>query len=60
MRVVIVGGGIVAAYMSNALKEQSPEIEIVIVSKEVYPPYDRIHLCSLVNGTLSIEEIAMA
>ncbi len=59
MRVVIVGGGIVAAYMSNALKEQSPEIEVLIVSKEVYPPYDRIHLCDLVNGTRSIEEIAL-
>ncbi len=59
MRVVIVGGGIVAAYMSNALKEQSLEIEVVIVSKEIYPPYDRIHLCDLVNGTHSIEEIAL-
>lgn len=59
MRIVIVGGGIVAAYMANALKEQSPEHEVVIVSKEAYPPYDRIHLCSLVNHTKSIEDIAL-
>ena len=59
MRVVIVGGGIVAAYMANMLKEQSPEHEVLIVSKEVYPPYDRIHLCSLINRTQSIEEIAL-
>ncbi len=59
MRIVIVGGGIVAAYMANALKEQAPEHELVIVSKEMYPPYDRIHLCSLVNGSQSIEEIAL-
>ena len=59
MRIVIVGGGIVAAYMANALKEQSPEHEVVIVSKETYPPYDRIHLCSLVNGSQSIDEIAL-
>jgi len=44
MRVVIIGGGIVAAYMANALKEQAPEHEVMIVSKEAYPPYDRIHL----------------
>lgn len=59
MRIVIVGGGIVAAYMANALKEQAPEHELLIVSKEPYPPYDRIHLCSLVNGSQDIEEIAL-
>ena len=37
----------------------SPEHEVVIVSKEPYPPYDRIHLCALVNKTTSIEEIAL-
>jgi len=59
MRVVIIGGGIVAAYMANALKEQAPEHEVMIVSKEAYPPYDRIHLCSLVNGSQNIEEIVL-
>ena len=59
MRIVIVGGGIVAAYMANAIKEQAPEHEVLIVSKEAYPPYDRIHLCALVNGSASIDEIAL-
>ncbi len=59
MRIVIVGGGIAAAYMANAIKEQSPAHEVLIVSKEAYPPYDRIHLCALVNGSASIEEIAL-
>ena len=59
MRIVIVGGGIAAAHMANAFKEHSSEHEIVIVSKESNPPYDRIHLCALVNGTSSISDIAL-
>jgi quinone-reactive Ni/Fe-hydrogenase small subunit len=59
MRIVIVGGGIAAAYIANAVKEQAPEHEVLIVSKEAYPPYDRIHLCALVNGSASIDEIAL-
>ena len=59
MRIVIVGGGIAAAYMANALHEQLPEHEIMIVSKESNPPYDRIHLCALVNGSSSIKDIAL-
>ena len=59
MRIVIVGGGIVAAYMAKTFKEKAPEHEVLIVSKEPYPPYDRIHLCALVNGSASIEEIAL-
>ena len=59
MRIVIAGGGIVAAHIANAIKEAAPEHELLIVSKESHPPYDRIHLCALVNGTASIEEIAL-
>lgn len=59
MRIVIVGGGIAAAYLANALKEQSPSAEVVIVTKESHPPYDRIHLCALVNGSADIDEIAL-
>ena len=59
MRIVIVGGGIAAAYMANAFKEQSPEHEIIIVSKESNPPYDRIHLCSLISGSVKIRDIAL-
>ena len=59
MRIVIVGGGIAAAYIANTVKEQAPEHEVLIISKEPYPPYDRIHLCALVNGSASIDEIAL-
>ncbi len=59
MRIVIVGGGIAAAYMANAFKEHAPEHEIIIISKESNPPYDRIHLCSLVNGSAKIRDIAL-
>jgi quinone-reactive Ni/Fe-hydrogenase small subunit len=59
MHIVIVGGGIAAAYMANAFKEHTAEHEITIVSKESNPPYDRIHLCSLVNGSAKIRDIAL-
>lgn len=59
MRIVIVGGGIVAAYMANALHDQASEHEVVIVTKEPYPPYDRIHLCALVGHTATIDQIAL-
>ena len=59
MRIVIVGGGIVAAYMANAIKEQSPAHEVLIVTKESHPPYDRIHLCALISGSADIDEIAL-
>jgi len=49
MRIVIVGGGIAAVYIANSLMEQSNEWEVVIVSDEEHPPYDRIHLCKLVD-----------
>lgn len=49
MRVVIVGGGIAAVYLANNLKKQDSSLEVLIVSDEKYPPYDRIHLCRLVD-----------
>jgi quinone-reactive Ni/Fe-hydrogenase small subunit len=51
MRVVIVGGGIAAVYLANNLKKQDSSLEVVIVSDEKHPPYDRIHLCRLVDET---------
>jgi quinone-reactive Ni/Fe-hydrogenase small subunit len=59
MRVVIVGGGIAAAYVANNIKKLSSDIEVLIVSDEPYSPYDRIHLCSLVDKSASIEEISL-
>ena len=49
MRVVIVGGGIAAVYLANNIKKQDSSFEVTIVSDEKYPPYDRIHLCRLVD-----------
>ena len=60
MRVVIVGGGIAAVYLANHIKKLSPADEVLIVSKERYPPYDRIHLCSLVDHSRLLDDIRLA
>jgi quinone-reactive Ni/Fe-hydrogenase small subunit len=59
MRIVIVGGGIAAAYVANNIKKLSSDTEVLIVSDEAYSPYDRIHLCSLVDKSASIKEISL-
>ena len=59
MRIVIVGGGIAAVYSANSIMAQKPNAEVLILSGEAYAPYDRIHLCSLVNGSESIENITL-
>ncbi len=59
MRIVIVGGGIAAAYLANAIKARSSADEVLIVTKESHPPYDRIHLCALISGSADIDEIAL-
>jgi len=59
MRIVIVGGGIAAAYMSNRIKKLDSEVDILIVSDEAYAPYDRIHLCSLVDKSAVLEDISL-
>jgi len=59
MRIVIVGGGIVAAYMANTFHKRAAQHEVLILSKETNPPYDRIHLCDLINGASSIKDIAL-
>lgn len=59
MRIVIIGGGIGAAYIANAIKEQQRDSEVVMVSEEKYNPYDRIHLCSLVDGSEDVNSIAL-
>ena len=60
MRVVIVGGGIAAVYLANNLKKQKSSIEVTVLSDEKYPPYDRIHLCRLVDATEDIEGISLS
>ncbi|NEW60643.1 hydrogenase small subunit [Sulfurovum sp. bin170] len=60
MRILIIGGGISAVYLANNLKKQDASVEVLIVSDEKYPPYDRIHLCRLVDGKEDIKGIALA
>ena len=59
MRVVIVGGGIAAVYLANNLKKQDSSLEVTIVSDEKHPPYDRIHLCKLVDDEADLDEISL-
>jgi len=59
MRIVIVGGGIAAAYAANAIMERQQGHDVTIVSAEKYPPYDRIHLCRLVEGSATVDDIRL-
>ncbi len=59
MRIVIIGGGIAAAYLANGIKKLDSYAEVLIVSEEAYQPYDRIHLCSLIGKCQSVEDIAL-
>ena len=59
MRVVIVGGGIAAVYLANNIKKQDNSVDVLILSDEKYPPYDRIHLCRLVDESEDIKGIQL-
>ena len=59
MRVVIVGGGIAAVYLANNIKKQDNTVEVLVLSDEKYPPYDRIHLCRLVDDKEDVEGIKL-
>ncbi|MGZ5208771.1 MAG: FAD-dependent oxidoreductase, partial [Sulfuricurvum sp.] len=59
MRILIVGGGISAVYLANTIMHKAPTSEVVIVSDESHPPYDRIHLCALVDKSQCIESITL-
>lgn len=59
MRILIVGGGIASVYTANKIKELSPHSEVIIVSDESYMPYDRIHLCRLVNKSTPLSDITL-
>ena len=60
MRVVIIGGGIAAVYLANNLKKEKASFEVMILSDEKYPPYDRIHLCRLLDESHEHQGIALA
>jgi quinone-reactive Ni/Fe-hydrogenase small subunit len=59
MRVVIVGGGIAAVYLANNLKKQDASLEVTILSDEKHPPYDRIHLCRLIDDSQDESSISL-
>ncbi len=59
MRVVIVGGGISAVYLANNLKKQDRSLEVLVLSDEKYQPYDRIHLCGLIDLSQTTKSISL-
>jgi len=59
MRIVIVGGGIAATYLANNIKKTDSSVEVLVLSDEKYPPYDRIHLCRLVDEKEDVEGIKL-
>ncbi len=59
MRIVIVGGGIASVYTANKIKELSPGTDVLIVSDEPYLPYDRIHLCRLIDNSAPLSDITL-
>ncbi|HID72159.1 MAG TPA: hypothetical protein EYP29_05405, partial [Thermoplasmata archaeon] len=59
MRIVIIGGGIAAAYLANRIKKLTSDVDVLIVSEEAFSPYDRIHLCALVEKSATIEDISL-
>ncbi len=59
MRIVIIGRGIAAAYLANRIKDLASEVDVLIVSEELLSPYDRIHLCALVDKSTTIENISL-
>ncbi|UFH58223.1 hydrogenase small subunit [Sulfurovum mangrovi] len=60
MQIVIIGGGISAAYIANRIKEIAMEADVQIISDESLAPYDRIHLCNLVNEEDTQKDISLA
>ena len=60
MRVVVVGGGIAAVYLANNLKKEDSSLEVLILSDEKHKPYDRIHLCRLVDSSDTLDGISLA
>ncbi|MDD3591178.1 MAG: hydrogenase small subunit [Sulfurovum sp.] len=59
MQIVIIGGGISAAYIANRIKERAMEADVHIISNEPCAPYDRIHLCRLVGSKETPRDISL-
>ncbi|MGE3613509.1 MAG: FAD-dependent oxidoreductase, partial [Sulfurimonas sp.] len=59
MRLLIIGGGIAAVYLANRAKKIDASLDVVMLSDEAYAPYDRIHLCSLVDESATLQKISL-
>jgi quinone-reactive Ni/Fe-hydrogenase small subunit len=59
MKIVIIGGGIAAVYAANKILEKEASHEVLLLSDESHLPYDRIHLCRLIDDKQSMESIAL-
>ncbi len=60
MKIVIVGGGIGGTYVANKIKKSDSDIEVIILTDEAYMPYDRIHLCNLIDESDTVDSIALS
>jgi len=59
-RIVIIGGGVAGLVAAFKARQTDPESGIIILSEELYPPYCRPCLPSVIKGTVShSNEIAM-
>ncbi|MCK9472998.1 hydrogenase small subunit [Sulfurimonas sp.] len=59
MRLLIIGGGIAAVFFANNIKKANSSVDVTILSEEKHEPYDRIHLCRLVDESATIGEISL-
>ena len=46
-------------YLANNLKKQNSSLDITVLSDEKYKPYDRIHLCRLVDNSETTDGISL-
>ncbi|MFT7859677.1 MAG: hydrogenase small subunit [Sulfurimonas sp.] len=60
MRVVIIGAGIAGAHIANKLIQEDISLDIVLLSDEAYPSYDRIHLCRLIEESDDLNDIKIS
>ncbi len=46
-------------HLANRAKKIDASLDVVMLSDELYPPYDRIHLCSLVDESATLQKISL-
>jgi quinone-reactive Ni/Fe-hydrogenase small subunit len=59
MKIVIIGGGIAAVYLANNILNVDSSCSVTMLSDEEYIPYDRIHLCRLIDTKNDVENIKL-